>query len=205
MDLLKKYCSMTKSIYVEEVKFCYDLETFQHEISRLMSMNATENRICKKVYGLNPNFCAISAAASGFSTSGSTFKPTESAIADTDVLYQSQYEKVSNHNSSETEPSVGAADDDRNDKVTSPNAAESSLPARPVNEAGLFLPDKDEEIMCVLRTRHPRVFNFYYDFYECSILDSVVYSCSTGEVFKTNTTNLKKKKREVFNPDVIYE
>jgi hypothetical protein len=51
-----RYCSLT-SLDVEEEKFCYDTETLQQEISRLLDIGADEMRICKKIFAINLDFC----------------------------------------------------------------------------------------------------------------------------------------------------
>ena len=51
------YCKM-QGLEVEEQKFCYNVESFQKEVIRLMDLNADEFRVCKKVKSINPDFCA---------------------------------------------------------------------------------------------------------------------------------------------------
>lgn len=231
IDLLKKFCSHSKTLYVEEAKFCYDMDSFHHELSRLFSMKADENRICKKVFGLNPNFCPTSPAASGLSVIGSTFKPSEGSNVDSDTLYKVEYETTvnitvdnlsSNNSCDNMTLSSGGNDgsinlvnvtveENNESNVTGvgteqPHASSSgnATTDRAVDDSGLFLPQNGEDYMCVFRPRHPRVFNPYYEYYECSIMEAAIYSSRSGEVFKRDSSSIKKKKREVFNPDVVY-
>ena len=55
-EIFIRYCQLSK-LPVEERKFCYDTETNRKEIFRLLDLGADENRICRKVKKINPDFC----------------------------------------------------------------------------------------------------------------------------------------------------
>ena len=54
---LDRYCSL-KNLPVDEQKFCYNTDTIRRELIRLLDMGADEQRVCKKFYSINPDFCA---------------------------------------------------------------------------------------------------------------------------------------------------
>lgn len=53
---LEKYCDVP-TIEVDEQKFCYNIATLKKEVNRLLDLGADENRVCKKVKSVNPDFC----------------------------------------------------------------------------------------------------------------------------------------------------
>ena len=53
---LDRYCNL-ESISVEEQQFCYNTQGFRSDILRMLDLGADENRICKKVHSINPDFC----------------------------------------------------------------------------------------------------------------------------------------------------
>ena len=53
---LDRYCSL-KQLPVDEQKFCYNTDTIRRELVRLIDMGADENRVCKKLNSINPDFC----------------------------------------------------------------------------------------------------------------------------------------------------
>ncbi len=53
---LDKYCTIA-TLEVDDLKFCYNIDTIKKDISRLLDMNADEYRVCKKVNAINPDFC----------------------------------------------------------------------------------------------------------------------------------------------------
>lgn len=57
--LFKSYCKdMNDVIGVDEMKFCYDIDSISNEhIYKMMDMNASTLRICKKINNTNSNFC----------------------------------------------------------------------------------------------------------------------------------------------------
>ena len=55
-DVLSRYCSL-QTISVEDQKFCYDIENIKGEINRLLTLGASDERICRKVKAINPDFC----------------------------------------------------------------------------------------------------------------------------------------------------
>ena len=57
-EAFKKYCSL-ETLPVDELKFCYDVDSFKQDILKLMNFGADEKRICKKVHSTNHNFCAV--------------------------------------------------------------------------------------------------------------------------------------------------
>ena len=60
--VFERYCNLSK-LSVEEKKFCYDTESIRKDIFRMMELGATEERICKKVNKVNPDFCKTLAAS----------------------------------------------------------------------------------------------------------------------------------------------
>ncbi len=54
----EKYCALA-SLPVDEMKFCYDIDSFKRDLMKLFDFGADEGRICKRVFKENPNFCAI--------------------------------------------------------------------------------------------------------------------------------------------------
>jgi hypothetical protein len=52
----QKYCSLS-SLEVEDQIFCYNTETIQKDIFRLLNLSADEFRICKKIKSVNSDFC----------------------------------------------------------------------------------------------------------------------------------------------------
>lgn len=57
-EAFQKYC-MLENLAVDELKFCYDVDSFKQDIIKLFNFGADENRICKKVHSINLNFCAV--------------------------------------------------------------------------------------------------------------------------------------------------
>ncbi len=55
-DSLERYCKLD-NLAVEDSKFCYDINTIQQEITRLLKFGASDERICKKLKAINPDFC----------------------------------------------------------------------------------------------------------------------------------------------------
>lgn len=55
---LAKYCAVD-SLDVEDVKFCYNIDSFKRDIYRLVDLGANNERICKKVKAINEDFCRI--------------------------------------------------------------------------------------------------------------------------------------------------
>ncbi len=55
---LDKYCKLT-SLEVDEQRFCYNIETIKSDINRMLLMQADENRVCKKVNSINPDWCTV--------------------------------------------------------------------------------------------------------------------------------------------------
>ena len=49
-------------ILVDEQRFCYNIETVKLDLNRMLLMNADENRICKKVKSINPEWCTAKQA-----------------------------------------------------------------------------------------------------------------------------------------------
>jgi hypothetical protein len=60
MDSFVRYCQL-QSISVEDQKFCYDSDTIKGDIQRLLSLGANDDRICKKIKSINPDFCMTKA------------------------------------------------------------------------------------------------------------------------------------------------
>ena len=60
-EVFHRYCNISK-LPVDERKFCYDTDSIRKEIYRLMDLGATEDRICRKVHKINPDFCKTVAA-----------------------------------------------------------------------------------------------------------------------------------------------
>lgn len=54
---LNRYCTL-QTISVEDQKFCYDIDNIKADISRMLKLGAEDERICRKVKSINPNFCA---------------------------------------------------------------------------------------------------------------------------------------------------
>ncbi len=69
-DALTKYCQL-QSISVEDQQFCYNIDTMMKELSRLIVLGATDERICKRVKATNPHFCS---AKVSYATQESTVK-----------------------------------------------------------------------------------------------------------------------------------
>ena len=53
---LNRYCNL-ETISVEEQQFCYNTQGFRSDMLRMLELGADENRICKKVNNINPDFC----------------------------------------------------------------------------------------------------------------------------------------------------
>lgn len=56
-EALAKYCQL-QNIPVEDQQFCYNIDTMLKDLSRLISLGATDNRICKRIKSTNPHFCS---------------------------------------------------------------------------------------------------------------------------------------------------
>ncbi len=56
-ETLSRYC-LLQTISVEDQKFCYDIDNIKGEVSRLLKLGASDERICRKIKSINPNFCA---------------------------------------------------------------------------------------------------------------------------------------------------
>lgn len=56
----EKYCAIP-TLDVDEQKFCYNTDTLRMDILRLLDLGADENRLCKKVKSINPDFCLVKA------------------------------------------------------------------------------------------------------------------------------------------------
>ena len=57
-EAFEKYC-VIPTLDVEEQKFCYNTDTLRMDILRLLDLGADENRLCKKVKSINPDFCLV--------------------------------------------------------------------------------------------------------------------------------------------------
>ena len=57
-EAFEKYCSLD-TLPVDELKFCYDVDSFKQDVLKLLNFGADEKRICKKVHSTNHNFCAV--------------------------------------------------------------------------------------------------------------------------------------------------
>ncbi len=55
---------------MEDAKFCYDIDTIQMELKRLFDLGANDDRICRRVYSMNPHFCGGSSVKAGAKQSG---------------------------------------------------------------------------------------------------------------------------------------
>jgi hypothetical protein len=55
-DALYRYCSL-QNLAIEDAKFCYNIDTIKGEINRMMTLGANDERICKKIKSVNPDFC----------------------------------------------------------------------------------------------------------------------------------------------------
>jgi hypothetical protein len=55
---LTQYCSL-QNIDIEDLKFCYNIENMKESMNRILSLTDDENRICKKLKEVNPDFCRI--------------------------------------------------------------------------------------------------------------------------------------------------
>lgn len=60
IDSLNSYCQL-QTISVEDQKFCYNIDTIKGDLQRLLSLGANDDRICKKVKSVNPDFCVTKA------------------------------------------------------------------------------------------------------------------------------------------------
>ncbi len=52
----ERYCSL-RNLSVDDQQFCYNTDSVKNELLRLLDLGADENRVCKKVYQINPDFC----------------------------------------------------------------------------------------------------------------------------------------------------
>jgi hypothetical protein len=55
-DALAKYCQL-QNIPVEDQQFCYNIDTMHKDVSRLLALGASDERICKRIKSVNKNFC----------------------------------------------------------------------------------------------------------------------------------------------------
>ncbi len=55
-EALEGYCKL-ENISIEDEKFCYDIDSIKADIKRLLTLGADDDRICKKVKSINPDFC----------------------------------------------------------------------------------------------------------------------------------------------------
>lgn len=55
-EALSKYCAV-ESLDVDHTKFCYNIDTIKKNLSRILDLGATNDRICKKVLAVNKDFC----------------------------------------------------------------------------------------------------------------------------------------------------
>jgi hypothetical protein len=70
-EALYRYCSL-QNLAIEDAKFCYNIDTIKGEINRMMTLGANDERICKKIKSINPDFCLSKiSSSSSFSSSPS--------------------------------------------------------------------------------------------------------------------------------------
>lgn len=77
----EKYCGMA-SLEVDDQKFCYNTEPLRRDIFRLLDLGADEQRVCRKIRAVNPDFCPSRSSAS---SSVRKPAPTATAAAAVDV------------------------------------------------------------------------------------------------------------------------
>jgi hypothetical protein len=95
---LQQYCQLPQ-LGVEDAKFCYDIDTIQKELKRLLDLGANEDRICRRVYAVNPHFC-MSSGSSG--TGGGKVEVSTSGETDS-IAKNTQNSEIDSNNESESQ------------------------------------------------------------------------------------------------------
>jgi hypothetical protein len=57
-ESLISYCEL-ENIATEEQQLCYNISTFYNELKRLLMLGVDDQRLCKKVHSMNPDFCKV--------------------------------------------------------------------------------------------------------------------------------------------------
>lgn len=82
-EALSKYCAV-ESLDVDHTKFCYNIDTIKKDLSRILDLGATNDRVCRKVLAVNKDFCQSKQSTSSSDTASVLTAPSTNVDATSD-------------------------------------------------------------------------------------------------------------------------